>query len=189
MRRLRHLRRLARRFACERRGTLAVELAFAVPVIFALIVSGVEVTRYVLLHQKLERTAATMADLTAQAEVLSEAGLGSLFLAAGNVMTPYDLAADGRLVMSSIYRDVGGNAEIVWQRGYGGGSGASHFGVEGATATLPETLVVREGENVIVAEVFYGFEPMLAGSVLDTDDLYNFAAFRPRFGSLRQLLP
>lgn len=186
---LRLLRRQLRRFRRDRRGTLAVEIAFAVPVLFGLTVSGVEVTRYVLLHQKIERTAATMADLTSQAEAVSETDLQSLFIAAQNVMTPYDLATAGRVVLSSIYHAPGGSTTIVWQRGYGAGSGASHFGAEGAAPTLPTDMVVRDGEDVIVAEVFYDYQPLLAGSVMSGSKVYNFAAFRPRFGALLNVKP
>ena len=53
-RHFRWLRLLWRRFLGQQAGTLAVELAMAVPVMFALMVAGVEVTRYVLLNQKVE---------------------------------------------------------------------------------------------------------------------------------------
>jgi len=186
---LRLLGRRLRRFRRDCRGALAVELAFAVPVVFGLILCGVAVTRYVLLHQKMGRTAATIADLTSQADALSESDVQSLFVAAKDVMSPYDLVDDGRVVMSSVYRASGGAATVVWQRSYGAGGGSSHFGVEGETATLPDDLVVRDGEDVIVAEVFYSYTPMLAASVLSPAELYNFAVFRPRFAALRTINP
>jgi hypothetical protein len=178
-----------RRFLGHEAGTLAVELAMSVPVVFALMVAGVEVTRYVLLNQKVERTSATMADLVAQSEALSEAALLNLVGAARHVMTPYPVDSDGRIVVSSLTNPTGSEPRVVWQRGYGGGSGGSHFGVQGGVAQLPQDFVVRSDENVIAVEVFYDYQPMLATSVLNAGQVYSFALFRPRFASLETLLP
>ena len=178
-----------RKFLADRRGTLAVEMAMAMPVLFALMLAGVEVTRYVLLNQKIERTSATMADLVAQAEVLSEAGLINLTGAAQHVMTPYDIAGDGRIVVSSLTNPSGSEARVAWQRGFGAGGGASHFGIQGGAATLPDGFIVRASENVIAVEVFYAYEPLLATKIMDPHEVYNFALFRPRFGSLASLQP
>ncbi len=188
-RHFRWLRLLWRRFLGQQAGTLAVELAMAVPVMFALMVAGVEVTRYVLLNQKVERTSATMADLVAQSEVLSEASLINLVGAARHVMTPYPVETDGRIVISSLTNPTGAAPRVAWQRGFGGGSGGSHFGIQGGAAQLPDDFVVRSDENVIAVEVFYDYAPVLATNVLGAGQVYNFALFRPRFASLATLLP
>lgn len=178
-----------RKFLADRGGTLAVEMAMAMPVLFGLMLAGVEVTRYVLLNQKIERTSATMADLVAQSDVLSEAGLVNLTGAAQHVMTPYDVAGDGRIVVSSLTNPSGSEARIAWQRGFGAGAGASRFGTQSGPATLPDGFVVRAGENVIAVEVFYAYAPLLAAKIMAPHEVYNFALFRPRFGSLATLQP
>ncbi len=180
---------LWRRFFRAERGTLAVELAMAVPIIFALMVTGVEVTRYVLLNQKVERTSATLADLVSQSDVLSEAALLNLVGAAGHVMTPYSVDTDGRIVISSLTNPSGSQPRVAWQRGYGAGAGASRFGAQGGAATLPDDFVIRVGENVIAVEVFFDYQPMLASNALDPGEVSSFALFRPRFASLASLLP
>ncbi len=175
----------------DRRGTLAIEMAMATPVVIGLLLSGIEVTRYVMINQKIERASATMADLVSQAETLSEGGLANLYAATTYVMEPFDLAAEGRVVVSSISGD---EARINWQRSFGAGSGASAFGVEGGTASLPAGFVVRENETVVVTEVFYGFQPMffdtpLLRTQLVAAELYSYAVFRPRFSSLTTINP
>ena len=85
--------RFLRRLKRDRLGTVAVEMAVATPVVIGLLLSGVEVTRYVLLNQKIERATATMADLVSQSETLSEGGLVNLFAATAYVMDPFDLEA------------------------------------------------------------------------------------------------
>ncbi|MFQ5617796.1 MAG: TadE/TadG family type IV pilus assembly protein [Rhodospirillales bacterium] len=181
--------RVLRRLKRDRRGTLAVEMAVATPVVVGLLLSGIEVTRYVLLNQKIERASATMADLVSQAETLSEGGLINLFSATAYVMDPFDLAADGRLVVSSISGDDDNRARINWQRSFGGGSGGSAFGVEGGRATLPAGFVVRDKETVVVTEVFYDYVPAFLGTQLVARNLYNYAVFRPRFSALATLNP
>ena len=175
---------LLRRFGVDGRGVIAVEVAMAMPVILILILSGIDVTRYVLLHQKLERTAATMADLVSQSLAMSEAELNALVAAAEEVLDPYDLMADGGLVVSSIANDDGAGARIAWQRSFGSGADASRFGTQGGAATLPGTFVVREGENAIGVEVMFDFEPIFAFSVLDSATIDSTALFRPRFANL-----
>ena len=87
--------RVLGRLKRDRRGVLAVEMAIATPVVIGLLLSGIEVTRYVLLNQKIERASATMADLVSQSETLSEGGLANLYAATAYVMDPFGLVADG----------------------------------------------------------------------------------------------
>lgn len=178
------IRRLFTRLARDRRGTLVVEVAMATPILVGLLLTGVEVTRYVLLNQKLERASATMADLVSQAEKVSEADLATLFIATRYTVEPFDLAGDGRVIVSSITKSSGTAPRVLWQRAFGAGSGSSSYGIEGSSATLPAGFVVRDGENVIVGEAFFDFVPVFGGDLLGNTTLHTSAVLRPRFGSL-----
>ncbi len=178
-----------RRLMKDHKGSLAVEMAMAMPVLAGLLLSGIEVTRFVLLNQKIERASATMADLVSQAETLAEGDLNNLFTASGYVVEPFDLASDGRIIVSSVGRIGTANAIVNWQRAFGAGGGSSIFGAEGAAATLPDSFVIRDGESVIVAEAFYDFVPVFADSVMGESTLSRYSILRPRFGSLATLLP
>ena len=87
-------RRILKALGRDRRGALAVEAAMAVPVLAVLLLGGVEVTRFVLLNQKLERTSATVADLVSRSEKIYAAELPTVFAAAGFSFDPFDLAGD-----------------------------------------------------------------------------------------------
>ena len=152
-------------------------------------VSAAKITRFVLLNQKLERTSATMADLVSQSEILTEANITQLFQATANVMTPFDINANGRLILSSVSATGSNPARVNWQRVYGGPGSASHIGSAGATALLPQGFQVRDGESVIVAEVFFGYAPLFTTDLIDPVELYNLAVYRPRFASLTTILP
>ena len=178
-----------RRLLKNNRGSLAVEMALAMPVLAGLLLGGIELTRFVLLNQKIERASSTMADLVSQAEMLAEGDLDNLFLASGYVVEPFDLAGEGRVIVSSVGRFGTANAMVNWQRSFGSGSGSSIFGAEGTAANLPTGFVVREGESIIVAEAFYDFVPLFSGNVFNASTLSRFSVLRPRFGSLATLLP
>ncbi|GAB6053448.1 pilus assembly protein [Magnetospira thiophila] len=181
------------KFVADRRGVLAVEIAFAIPLLLGLILSGVEITRYVLLNQKIERTTMTVADLVSQAETLTGAEVDNLFVAGDFVMEPFDINTDGQVIVSSLVGNAGG-ATVAWQRTYGGGTGGSRFGTAGGSAVLPSGFAIESGESVVVAEVFYDYTPMFMGGdlvegVVGNVQLYNSALFRPRFTNVIAYTP
>ncbi len=179
---------LARRIARDRRGNFTIEFALALPLLLVLLLTGIEFTRYVLVNQKVERTSASLADLVAQSTVMTERGMDNLFEAAKYTMDPFDVAAEGRLIVTSIAAS-GGPARIKWQRAYGARSNGSKFGVQGAVATLPAGLVVRDGDNVILCEAFFRYEPMIYQGIIGESTVRRYAAFRPRYGSLEVIYP
>jgi len=185
----RSIRRLLRRLGADRGGMFSVELAIAAPILVALALGGVEITRFVLLNQKIERTSATMADLVSQSEILTEGGVIQLFEATSHVMSPFDIDTEGRLILSSVSAQGGNPPKINWQRVYGAPGSASHIGAVGGNALLPQGFLVRDTESVVIAEVFYNFAPLFTSNLIDPVELYNLAVYRPRFGSLTAILP
>lgn len=174
-----------------RRGSVVVEFAMAIPVLIVIALGGTEIARYTLLHQKLARTAVTMADLVSQAETLSQSDLTQLFASVGPVMDPFTMGTRGVVIVSEISASDGNPPRIDWQR-TGGGTLAgetSKLGSESAYANLPSGFVVRDGESVIVAEVYYDYSPLFSDGLLGNQVLYHRAMFRPRFGSLAALSP
>ena len=141
-------------FRSDRRASVSVELALTLPMLTALLMGGVEITNYVLVHQKVERTSATIADLVAQSARMTKSEMASLFAATGYVMKPLQLGTDGNVVVSSITGSK--DAPIIsWQEPSRLGGNPSRFGKEGGQATLPAGLTLRDGENIIAGEVFY----------------------------------
>ena len=68
--------------------------------LIALLGGGLEITNYVLIHQKVERTSATISDLVAQSVRMTKGQMTSLFSATEHVMKPFDLATEGNIVVS-----------------------------------------------------------------------------------------
>ncbi len=174
----------------DRRGAIVVEFALILPILITILLGCFDATRFVLLHQKLDRTASTMADLVAQSDGISVAQLNDLFSAAEDQLSPFDLAASGRVIVSSITRPTAAAAQVAWQQlSPGVLPAASAVGIGGATAVLPAGLIVRTGENIIVAESYYNYVPFFLGSFL-SPAIFRHAAFnRPRLINLSTIAP
>ncbi len=186
---MRKLPKFMLRLRKDERGLAFLELAYSVPILVVLLLGGVEISRYVFVHQKLERAAVTMADLLSQAYTVSEGELAGLFEASLYVMAPFDMAGSGYMVASSIASEGGGAATIMWQRtlGNAGGEGGSKFGAEGETAQLPPDFSVREGESTIAAEAYYTYKPLFFDFLLSPKIIQASALFRPRFADLTEI--
>ncbi len=183
------IRSFLKRFLKDRGGATLVEFAFVAPILVTMIIGGFEISRYVLLQQKLNGVSASMADLVAQAETLSAAELSSLFTSVDFLTKPFELGSDGVVIVSSIGAVDGGAPTVFWQRNGGGSlSKNSEFGAEGDNATLPTGFVIRSGESLIVAEVYYNFTPLLGEKFVSSKEIYHRAFLRPRFGALQQLM-
>lgn len=176
------------RFRSDDRAMILVELALLMPIFLSLLLVGVEMTRFMIINQKVERASATIADLVSQTTVMTEAGMASLFAVTGEIFEPFELGDEGSIIVSSIGAD-GGPAIIDWQRVHGGGTDGSLFGEEADVATLPDGLTVNNGEHLIACEVFFEYTPMMLQDILTEQTLYRFAVFRPRFGTLDVILP
>ena len=118
--------RLARKFSRDRRGTVMVELAFAIPVMTIVVFGVLETTRYVLMRQKMDRAAATVSDLVARPPVIYEGDIPTIFAATRSVTAPFDLMVEGNVIVTSVFFEVGTPVPVVaWQRDNGGALAAA----------------------------------------------------------------
>ena len=176
-------------FARRQSGSILVETAFAIPILLIVFMGTLEASRFILLEQKVARIAANLADLTARSADLTEADIAQVFEAAAFVVEPFDLGDQGTVLLSNVGRRRGELVTWVnWQRtGPGTGGATSSVGAEGGKATLPVTMSLIGGEDVIVAEVFFDYRPLIFSGVLPPQTLYRTAFARPRFGALTQI--
>jgi len=180
-------RRLLGALGTDRKGSILIELALIVPVLLVLVTGGFEITRYALLYQKVNRIAVSMADLVSQAKTINESEMTGLFDAVISIGQPFDVATNGEVIITSVSL-VDNVATVNWQRTGGGNySGTSRVGSTGGAATLPDGFVVRDGDTVIIAEVFYDYEPAIFDDIVSPTVVYNIAYFRPRLGTLDEV--
>lgn len=177
------------RFKRDDRGALVTEFALTVPMMMILLMGGAEVGRFMLINQKMDRAATTMADLVSQEETMTNAKLTTLYSVVSPTMTPFTLGAKGVMIVSAITLE-GSTAKVKWQRtGSGTLSVASKIGTQGGTATLPTGMTVGTGQTIIIAELFYNFTTLFVPNaytigLIEDRQLYHRAFFRPRIGTL-----
>jgi hypothetical protein len=175
------LPRLLGRLRRSRRGMVLVEMAFAIPILLTLLMGALEIARYVLIMQKLDRTAMSVGDLVSRGAQMTNADLDNIFDSVRHLMQPFAFPDKGVVIVSAVTRAEGDPPEIVWQRaGAGTISQASEVGTAGGTASLPQNLTPRANESLYVAEVFFDFEPLLFEGFVGPRRLYHWSAFRAR---------
>lgn len=178
-----------KRLLGDTRAVAALEFALAVPFLLVLFVASTDLMRLMLIHQKAERIAYNIADLTAQTEAITAADMQQIMLAPAEVMEPFTFGARGVVIISSVHKAAAADDQLVRWRCEGGGTleAESLIGSVGSVANLPNNLVLNERENVIVTEVYYIFESLLPVNINDfmnVGPIYKTAVFKPRFGAL-----
>ena len=173
-----------KRFVKDNRGIAAVEFALLAPILLLLFLGGFEMTRYVLVNQKLSKTTASMSDLIARLKDLNEAEISNSFNAVEHLLEPYYDAGNVKVIITSVMND-GSDDVVNWQR-CGGGSFAttSAIGEVGEVANLPSSFDLGTNEDTVIAEIFYDYEPVIAPDIVAPDILYKVRFNKPRFGSL-----
>lgn len=175
------------RFWKDRRGSIAMEVGAAVPFLMIMVMTGTEFTRYLMLNQKLDRAANSVADLVSQEETITEAEIAGIFDAVTPILSPFSWGGNGTVVITSISRTSGVN-QLNWQRAFGTSGATSQMSA--AASGLPS---LNDGETVIVGEAFYNFTPFFplgpySSSFVD-QQLYHRAFYRTRVSSLSTVDP
>ncbi|HVT52558.1 MAG TPA: TadE family protein [Dongiaceae bacterium] len=179
-----------RRFRRDRRGVAAIEFALILPILVLLALGCFEVPRYVLLWQRLERTASGVSDLVAQADEPMTGSQMSDIMSAGKIlMQPYDIINNGSIVVTAIANPTGGVGVSNWWRkacgtvntsGTLGSIPANPMTGASTPAGLPAALLPSKDNEVLVTEVYFNFTPVFKTFIYKGNTLYTIAYTRPR---------
>jgi hypothetical protein len=157
-----------------------------------LFLGSVEVTNYILIIQKLEKTVGTVTDVTTQADPnndpLTTSEMSQLMSAVQDMMNPYTFGSKGLVIVTDVTQAGSNNPIVNWQY-CGGGSLAvsSKIGTTiGGAATLPAGYTMIAGEEAVIGEIFYNYTPitMTTWSIVTANTVYRTAVFMPRLGAL-----
>lgn len=171
------------------RGVSAIEFALLAPMLVLLLIGSLEVTFKIWSTQKAEKLAVTLSDVVAQSQNVTSTDLLKLTGATDRIMDPFPFGKNGKIFISSIYVTQGDTvAKVNWQCSFKAmGStfdAVSKIGTKGQNAVLPSGFTMAEKDNVIIAEVFYKYEPIAPGFLFDESTVYRRAMFKPRLGAL-----
>lgn len=176
----------------DERGVAAIEFALCVTVLVTLFIGSMELTRYILITQKLEKTISMITDIVTQTDTnsapLSTATMSQIFGATQDMMNPYPAGANVYVILTDVTKTGTANPKINW-RYCGGGTLSSGItskigAANGADATLPTGFTMTDGEEVVIGEIFYQFNPITTQSIVPTVTLYRTAIYMPRLGAL-----
>lgn len=176
------------RFLRATGGVAAVEFALCAPMFVFLMLATAEIGRYQLLHLKLANAAMSVGDLVARGETASRAEIDLLAGIMPSMLAPFDVENRIALIVSGVTLTAGQTAPTVaWRVASGRQSiGSSRIGAVGVVADVPPGLLIPDEEALVVAEVFYDYEPWLM-RIMPGRVIYDVAWYRPRAARLRTL--
>ena len=167
-------------------GGVIMEFAFALPILTVLILGTVNTAMYILLHQRLDRAATTVADLVSQPAAITQSDVHLSFDAAKHLFgSLFDLDANGHIIVTSILGTADGpEIQFQFHKDCNASVHASSVGGEiDGPATLPGSMTVLQGESVIVSEVFFDYEPLFFSELIEGGTQYRQSFRRPRLGA------
>ncbi|MDE3059890.1 MAG: pilus assembly protein [Pseudomonadota bacterium] len=177
-------------------GIALIEFALWAPLLMMIFMGGVELTRYIIVVQKAEKAAFIISDSVAQGTTAKTSDLDNIMTAATQVMKPFSFGSNGFVIISSVTQTGTYSASnppmVSWQYTSSGSNGswthASRIGVSGQMAALPGSLTLNDKDNIIIAEIFYNFQPLIStNGVVSPATVYSVELYKPRLGTLTSL--
>jgi len=175
------LRRLTR-FGRDQRGIAAMEFAIIAPVLTLALLGGTELSRYTLMHQKLDRVSASVSNMVAQSTTMKTVDFQNMWAAAKEIAKPFDLStSNSKVIVSHIVAETDTNYRIVWQRTGAGTLGqTSKLGAEGNLATMPAGVTMKQGDTLVAVEVYGTYSAFVFPDLVDQELVYKRSFDTPR---------
>lgn len=175
------------RFISDNKAVAAIEFALIVPILLALFLGGFEITRYVLIYQKVSKTTSSISDLISRSNELYENDISNSFNAIEHLLAPYYVEGEVKVIISSIMYDGSGNL-LNWQRCGGGTMNVqSQVGQEGDYVSLPTDFYLELNEDTILAEVYFQYDSLIGLDFVSNGILIKSRYTHPRLGALTEI--
>ena len=185
-----HLRR------SDHRGIALIEFALAFPLLLTLGMGGLEYSQYALAMHKVSQSANAMADNLSRVGMKSalsttqirEVDIIDSFRGMERQAGDLKVGLRGRVIVSSLERNVSGGQWIRWQRCLGKMVHPSSYGNagDGATGTSfpgmgPAGSEIQappgSSQAVMFVEIAYEYQPMFSSMILPPTKLKSYSAF------------
>jgi Flp pilus assembly protein TadG len=186
-----------KRLFARRDGAIAVEAALSLSLLMVMSLGGLDIVRYYQLVGRMERAAATTADLVSRGETVRDrltydlqsetSDIGTYFTLAALSAQPEPLSASGGTVIAALTGTAGAPA-VHWVRGTGPLA-------DGAAQRLSNLTALPADIPFVAVEISLPFDTLILGKAgalagVDVDTVLRRIVFmRPREASLERLEP
>jgi hypothetical protein len=142
-----------KKFFVDEQGGSIVEFAFLAPVFIVISFGTFELNRYLMVIKNVDEISSQVANWTSVKT--TRKAIEDYFVGAWNLGKRYDFSTYGSIFVTGIERTAGQN-QPVWTVSTSGAE--SEFGAGGG-ATIPENLLINDGDQIIIVEVNYQYKP------------------------------
>ena len=164
-------RRFLRAFLQDRRGLSAVEFALLAPVMILLYFGMAELCQAYMAQKRMSHVTSMVADLTAQAQTVTQASLNDTFSIGVQIMKPFP-EPPLRMRVSSVTRDDLGVVNVDWSYGRG-------MAPITGQVTVPSGLINNK-ESLIISEAVYDYDSSLDRFLPGITEMTRTFYLRPR---------
>lgn len=170
---LRGVAGLPRQFGRDAKASAAIEFALIVPVMLTIYIGGSTVTEAISVNRKVTLVAHAVADLTAQANSLTNTEISNILNAASAIVYPYSNTPMA-VTVTSIKIDSNKKATVIWSKTLNGTQRSGDV-----TSKIPTDL--KEAESCLIwGEATYVFKPVVGYVISGTINLGDETFMRPR---------
>jgi len=178
------MRALLRALKTDRSGVALIEFALSLPLLMLLILSGLELTNFILANHRVRQIASMTADNSSRLRTkMSEAYMNQLFVGVQKAGAGIDFENRGRIILSSVQNNTANTGQwIRWQRCFGKLARTPKYGTQGKgqnDTSLPSVngLTAQAGSAIMYAEAEYRYRPLIARSLLNDRRIVHEVAF------------
>ena len=169
---MRSIRSMLRAFRKDERGVSAVEFAFVLPIMFALLLASWETTRAMMVKKKADSAAMTLSDLVTQGTSIDQGSFNGIQKAVESIMYPYE-NMNTRLRVIGISVDNKKKITVKWDFSTGADLDAN---------SLPADLLIANSFYVMsAAEVDYA--PVFGSEVIGAMTFRDTSIMVPRISA------
>jgi Flp pilus assembly protein TadG len=179
-------RRRLRRFGRDQRGMAAVEFAILATALTLALLGGTELSRYTLMHQKMDRVSASLSNMVAQSSTMKAIDFTNMWAASKQMAKPFDFdGLNSKVIISFIVAETDTDYRIQWQRsGAGTMAQSSQLGSEGGLATMPTGVTMKQGDTIVAVEVYALYQAFVFPELIGTSIVYQRSFDQPRLTDL-----
>ncbi len=189
--------RQAQRLRRSESGMALVEFAMVLPFLMIMATSALELTNYAITVKRVGELGVMVSDnasrMGAQSAInnkpISEAEINDVFIGADLQASGLNLAANSRIILSSLQLNSDGGQTIKWQRCFGSVAYSSAYGAQGTGATgtgfagmgpTGKQLKAAAGTAVMFVEIRYRYKRLMPLFWLPLSDITETSAFNVR---------